>query len=196
MNYCSECGAEVQVEIPAGDNRHRHVCPRCETIHYSNPKIVAGCLPVWEDKILLCRRAIEPRHGLWTLPAGFMENDETTMEAAQRETLEEAGARVAIRDLYAMISLAHINQVYMMFLADMDDTEYAAGEESLEVELFEEQDIPWGEIAFPVIEETMRLFFADRARGTFGTHVGQMTLLDPETRRFDTRYIRTPALRR
>jgi ADP-ribose pyrophosphatase YjhB (NUDIX family) len=192
MNYCSECGAEITVEVPSGDNRPRHVCTRCSTIHYSNPKIVAGCLPVWEDKILLCRRAIEPRHGLWTLPAGFMEDDESTMEAALRETREEAGARVRIRDLYTMISLTHINQVYMMFLADLVDTDYSAGEESLEVALFAEDRIPWDDIAFPVIGETMRLYFQDRTRGRYPTHVGEMNLVDRETRQFDTRYIRTP----
>ena len=192
MNYCSECGAEVRIEIPAGDNRPRYVCANCGAIHYSNPKIVAGCLPVWEDRILLCRRAIEPRHGLWTLPAGFMEDDETVIEAAARETLEEAGARVHIRDLYTAISLVHINQVYMMFLADLVDTDYEAGEESLEVELFREDQVPWQDIAFPVIGETMRLFFADRTHGRFRTHVGEMNLVDPDTRRFDARYIRKP----
>ena len=189
MKYCSECGAQVTLEIPAGDNRPRHICSQCETIHYSNPKIVAGCIPVWEDKILLCKRAIEPRHGLWTLPAGFMENDESTVEAALRETMEEAGAHVEVRDLYAMISLVHINQVYMMFLADMTDTDFAPGEESLETELFSESEIPWDRIAFPVIEETMRLYFADRASGSFKTRVGEMTVINREQRQFNSRYL-------
>lgn len=189
MKYCSECGAQVTLEIPSGDNRPRYTCRQCETIHYSNPKIVAGCLPVWKDRILLCKRAIEPRHGLWTLPAGFMENDESTVEAAMRETMEEAGARVEVRDLYTMISLTHINQVYMMFLADMTDTDFTPGTESLEVELFSENEIPWDQLAFPVIEETMRLYFADRAGGNFKTRVGEMTLIDPETRQFSSRYL-------
>jgi ADP-ribose pyrophosphatase YjhB (NUDIX family) len=189
MKYCSECGAQVTLEIPAGDNRPRHICSQCETIHYSNPKIVAGCIPVWEDKILLCKRAIEPRHGLWTLPAGFMENDESTVEAALRETMEEAGAHVEVRDLYTMISLVHINQVYMMFLADMTDTDFAPGEESLETELFSESEIPWDRIAFPVIEETMRLYFADRASGSFKTRVGEMTVINREQRQFNSRYL-------
>jgi len=191
MKYCSECGAQVHIEIPAGDNRPRHICKTCDTIHYSNPKIVAGCLPVWEDKILLCRRAIEPQYGRWTLPAGFMEDDESIIEAAARETMEEAGARVQIRDMYTTISLAHINQVYMMFLADLVDTDYAAGEESLEVQLFTQEQIPWDEIAFPVIGETMKLFFEDRARGTFQIHVGEMNLVDRDKRLFGTRYIRS-----
>ena len=189
MKYCSECGAQVTLEIPSGDNRPRYICSQCETIHYSNPKIVAGCIPVWQDKILLCKRAIEPRHGLWTLPAGFMENDESTVEAAMRETMEEAGARVAVRDLYTMISLVHINQVYMMFLADMKDTDFSPGEESLETELFAEEDIPWDEIAFPVIEETMRLFFADRASGKFKRRIGEMTVINREKRQFNSRYL-------
>ena len=189
MKYCSECGAQVTLEIPEGDNRPRHICLQCETIHYSNPKIVAGCIPVWQDKILLCRRAIEPRHGLWTLPAGFMENEESTVEAALRETLEESGAQVEIRDLYTMISLVHINQVYMMFLADMTNAEFAPGEESLEVELFGEDEIPWDQIAFPVIEETMRLFFADRAQGKFKTRIGEMTVINREKRQFNSRYL-------
>jgi len=189
MKYCSECGAQVTLEIPAGDNRPRYICSQCETIHYSNPKIVAGCIPVWQDKILLCKRAIEPRHGLWTLPAGFMENDESTVEAALRETLEEAGAQVEVRDLYTMISLVHINQVYMMFLADMTNTDFAPGEESLETELFAEEEIPWDRIAFPVIEETMRLYFADRASGKFRTRIGEMTVISREKRQFNSRYL-------
>jgi len=189
MKYCSECGAQVTLEIPAGDNRPRYICSQCETIHYSNPKIVAGCIPVWQDKILLCKRAIEPQHGLWTLPAGFMENDESTVEAALRETLEEAGAQVEVRDLYTMISLVHINQVYMMFLADMTNTDFAPGEESLETELFAEEEIPWDRIAFPVIEETMRLYFADRASGKFRTRIGEMTVISREKRQFNSRYL-------
>jgi len=189
MKYCSECGAEVTLEIPQGDNRPRHICSNCETIHYSNPKIVAGCIPVWEDKILLCKRAIEPRLGLWTLPAGFMENNESTVEAALRETMEEAGAMVEVRDLYTMISLVHINQVYMMFLADMKDTKFEAGTESLEVDLFAEHEIPWDQIAFPVIEQTMRMFYADRSSGNFQTHIGEMTVIDREKRLFESRFI-------
>jgi len=189
MKYCSECGAEVTLEIPSGDNRLRHICSSCSTIHYSNPKIVAGSLPVWKDRVLLCRRAIEPRHGLWTLPAGFMENDETTVEAAIRETEEEAGANIAIRDLYTMISLVHINQVYMMFLADLQDKDFAPGEESLEVALFREHEIPWNDIAFPVIAETLRLYYADEKRGVFGTHIGEMNLVDAERRLFESSFL-------
>ena len=193
MKYCSECGSEVTLEVPSGDNRLRHICSQCSTIHYSNPKIVAGSLPVWKDRVLLCRRAIEPRHGFWTLPAGFMENDETTIEAAIRETEEEAGANIAIRDLYTMISLVHINQVYMMFLADLKDKDFAPGEESLEVALFREHEIPWDEIAFPVIAETLKLYYADEKRGAFGTHIGELNLVDTEKRLFESSFLKREA---
>ncbi|MEW8208657.1 MAG: NUDIX hydrolase [Candidatus Thiodiazotropha taylori] len=133
MNFCSQCGAKVEVKVPDGDNRPRHVCDSCSTIHYQNPKIVVGCIPVWEDQILLCRRAIEPRYGLWTLPAGFMENGETSQQGAARETLEEATARVDVEGLYGLYNLPHINQVYLIFRSRLLDLEFAAGTESLEV---------------------------------------------------------------
>lgn len=165
MKFCSQCGGPVSLRVPEGDNRLRHVCSVCRTIHYQNPLIVAGCIPVWEDRILLCRRAIEPRHGLWTLPAGFMEKGETTAQAAQRETLEEACARVSVEALYTVFNLPHIDQVYMIFRAQLCDLDFAPGAESLEVALFGEADIPWDELAFPVMRETLRLYFADRANG-------------------------------
>lgn len=174
MKFCSECGAAVEQRIPTGDNRLRAVCPRCHVVHYQNPKVVAGCIPVWQDKILLCRRAIEPRHGLWTLPAGFMENDETTLQAARRETLEEASARVEIEGLYALFNLPHINQVYVMFRARLLDLNFGPGSESLEVELFAENKIPWDEMAFAVVRETLNLYFADRRAGVFRQHLGDI----------------------
>ena len=175
MKFCSSCGGTVGLRVPTDDNRPRFVCDQCQVIHYQNPKIVAGCLPLWQDKVLLCRRAIEPRQGLWTLPAGFMENGETTQQAAQRETLEEARARVRIEALYTLFNLPHIDQVYMLFRAQLCDLEYAAGAESLEVTLFTEQDIPWDELAFPVVCETLRLYFADRRQGAdFPVHVGDI----------------------
>ena len=134
MKFCSVCGNEVRVGVPEGDNRPRHICEGCGTIHYHNPKVVAWCIAHWEDKVLMCRRAIEPRHGLWTVPAGFMENGETTYEGAMRETLEEANARVEVDDLYVTVNLPHINQVYMLFRGRLLDLDYSAGEESLEVE--------------------------------------------------------------
>jgi ADP-ribose pyrophosphatase YjhB (NUDIX family) len=171
MNYCSHCAAPVVFRVPAGDNRPRHVCEGCGLIHYSNPKIIAGCLPIWDEQVLLCRRAIEPRHGLWTLPAGFMENGESTQDAARRETKEEACARVEIGDLYCYLNIPHISQVYVIFLARLLDLDFAAGEESLEVELFHEAEIPWQKIAFPAIDIALRHYFEDRKNGAFPTRV-------------------------
>jgi ADP-ribose pyrophosphatase YjhB (NUDIX family) len=174
MNFCSQCGAPVSLEIPPGDNRPRYLCRHCDTIHYQNPKMVVGCLPVWEDQVLLCRRAIEPKYGLWTLPAGFMENGEAVDEGAARETLEEAGARVEVLDLYTLISLPDINQVYLLYRARLLDLDFAPGEESLDVGLFSEADIPWGQIAFRTVEETLRHYFHDRRAGHFPLHRGNL----------------------
>jgi ADP-ribose pyrophosphatase YjhB (NUDIX family) len=149
----------------------RHVCAVCGTIHYTNPKVVVGCLPEWEDRVLLCRRAIEPRYGLWTVPAGFMENGETTYQGAARETLEEANARVAIDSLYTVISLPHISQVYVMFRSTLGDLDFGPGTESLEVALFHEDDVPWDQLAFRTITRTLRRYFLDRKLGDFSVHV-------------------------
>jgi ADP-ribose pyrophosphatase YjhB (NUDIX family) len=170
VKFCSQCGSPVDQRIPEGDNRPRHICDQCDTIHYHNPKIVAGCLPVWEDKVLLCKRAIEPRYGLWTLPAGFMENDETLEQAAERESVEEANAKLIINDLYTVISLPHVNQVYMMFRAQLTDLSFGPGIESLEVDLFAEKDIPWDQLAFGTIRMTLEYFFEDRKHGRFPVH--------------------------
>lgn len=167
MKYCSHCGAPVSHRIPDGDNRHRYVCDVCGTIHYENPRMVVGCLPVWQDKVLLCRRAIEPRYGLWTLPAGFMENGETTAEGAIRETLEEAGARVELDGLYSLINVPDIDQVYLLFRGRLLDLDFAPGEESLEVALFDEADIPWDELAFRSVRTTLEQFFEDRRSGSY-----------------------------
>lgn len=167
MNFCSHCGAPVRFAIPADDDRPRYLCDNCGTIHYQNPRIVAGSLPILKDRILLCRRAIAPREGCWTLPAGFMENGETTPEAAIRETREEACAEIDIGGLYTMVDLPHINQVYMIYLARLRDDltpAFAAGPESLEVALFREEEIPWSELAFSTITKTLENYFRDRAR--------------------------------
>ncbi|KPK50152.1 MAG: ADP-ribose pyrophosphatase [Thiotrichales bacterium SG8_50] len=189
MKYCSHCASPVVLRVPEGDNLPRFICDSCNTIHYQNPNIVAGCVPEWDGRLLLCRRAIEPRHGLWTLPAGYMENNETTLEAARRETVEEAGAEVDISDLFAVINLPHINQVYMMFRAQLNEPKYAAGPESLEVKLFREAEIPWGELAFPVIQQTLKCYYDDLSRGEFQLHVGDMLLVDRETRKFEVRFL-------
>lgn len=175
MKFCSQCGSEQIVwRVPADDNRPRHICDDCDEIFYSNPNIVAGCVPIWEDQILLCKRAIEPRYGWWTLPAGFMENGETTAEAAARETWEEACAKVTVGELYAIFNLPQINQVYMMFLADMPELEFAAGSESLECRLYSEHEIPWPELAFPTITHTLKFYFEDRRKGEFHQHFGDI----------------------
>ncbi|HVF63607.1 MAG TPA: NUDIX hydrolase [Casimicrobiaceae bacterium] len=175
MNYCSQCGATpLAFRIPDGDTLPRFVCDRCSAIHYQNPKIVVGCVPLWDEKVLLCRRAIEPRRGLWTLPAGFLENDETVTAGALRETLEEAQARVELDELYTMISLPQISQVYMVFRARLLDLEFGPGPESLEVRLFDEADIPWPDLAFRTIARTLRNLFLDRKWGTFPLRLSSM----------------------
>lgn len=174
MKFCSNCGAPVSMRIPDGDTLPRHVCDACATIHYQNPKIVAGCIPIWEDKVLLCRRAIEPRYGLWTVPAGFMEKGETTLQAAMRETQEEAGAKVEIEGLCTLFNLPHIDQVYLLYRARLLDLDYAPGHETLEAQLFKEAEIPWNKIAFRVIHETLKLYFGDRVAGRYRTHTGDI----------------------
>jgi len=167
MKFCSQCGSTITEQVPDGDNRVRFVCASCDTIHYQNPRIVAGCLPVRGEYVLLCRRAIEPRRGYWTLPAGFMENGETMQQAAERETLEEACARVTDLHLYMLFDLPHINQVYTFFRAELVDNRFCAGDESLEVKLFNQAEIPWSELAFPTVGRTLEYFFADRVQQTF-----------------------------
>ena len=174
MKFCSQCGNPVELLVPAGDHLPRHVCPACDMIHYQNPKMVVGCIPEWEDKVLLCRRAIEPNYGLWTLPAGFMENGETTLEGAQRETWEEAGARIEVGGLYTLFNLPHINQVYLMFRARLLDLDFHPGIESLEARLFSEAEIPWDEIAFRTVRATLEQYFIDRRNGSFDFHFGDI----------------------
>lgn len=168
MKFCSACGKAVSLRTPAGDNRDRHVCDHCETVHYQNPRIIAGCIPTYRDRVLLCRRAIEPRHGYWTLPAGFLENGETTLEGALRECREEANALIRQPELYTMVDIPHISQVYMFFRGELVSLDFSPGEESLEVELFEEGDIPWSEIAFPSVKTTLEHFFNDSKTGNYG----------------------------
>jgi len=163
MKFCSECAQPVSLKIPPDDNRPRYVCDHCHTIHYQNPKLVVGSLPVWKEdgqiKILLCRRAIEPRYGFWTLPAGFMENGETTSQAALRETSEESGANIELHELFSMINVTHVDQIHLFYRATLLDLNYCAGIESLEVALFSENQIPWDQIAFQTIVATLKYFF-------------------------------------
>jgi ADP-ribose pyrophosphatase YjhB (NUDIX family) len=172
MKFCSNCGSSaLEQRVPEGDTLSRYICSNCGTIHYQNPKVVVGCLPVWGEQVLLCKRAIEPRLGLWTLPAGFLENGETIFAGAARETEEEARARVEVGSLYTMISLPHINQIYVMFRSRLLDLGFGPGPESIEVRLFDEDEVPWSEIAFRTITRTLRNFFLDRKLGAFPTHV-------------------------
>lgn len=174
INYCSACGAPVKLCVPPGDSLPRHVCSACGTVHYRNPRLVVGSLPEWEDRILLCRRAIEPRHGFWTLPAGFMENQETVAQAAARETLEEACARVEIGEVFTMISVPHIDQVHVIYRAKLLDLDFAPGDESLEVALFREDEIPWDEIAFRSVGLTLEHYYADRKAGHYRLHTDEL----------------------
>lgn len=169
--FCAACGQPIVRRVPTGDTRERDVCGHCGAVHYVNPRPVVGTIPVWQDTVLLCRRAIEPRYGKWTLPAGFMEIGETTAEGALRETLEEAQARVTLGPLFTMIDVPYIAQVHMFFRAELLDLDFAPGAETLELRLFREDEIPWPELAFRTVAQTLRLFFTDRARGEFGTHV-------------------------
>jgi ADP-ribose pyrophosphatase YjhB (NUDIX family) len=174
MNFCSNCGVPISLRVPPGDNLPRHVCDACGSIFYQNPRMIVGCIAEWGDRILLCRRAIEPRYGLWTLPAGFMENGETVAQAAARETLEEACARVEIGAMYSFINVPHISQVHIMFRAKLLESQYAAGAESLEVKLFQEEEIPWNELAFATIRETLTRYYADRKAGSYGFHLTEI----------------------
>ena len=174
MNYCSNCGNTVKLSTPAGDDRPRYLCESCGTIHYENPKIVVGCIPEKDRKILLCRRAIEPQSGKWTLPAGYLENGETVAQGAQRETIEEAGANIQILGPYALFNICYVNQIYLMFRARLIDENFKAGSESAEVRLFLEEDIPWDQIAFPVIEKSLRLYFKDRPTASYPFHIGDI----------------------
>jgi ADP-ribose pyrophosphatase YjhB (NUDIX family) len=175
MKFCSNCAAALVKRVPPGDSLPRWTCDQCGSIHYQNPLMVVGSIPEHEGRLLLCRRAIEPRYGYWTLPAGFMENDETTGQAAARETLEEAGARIELGEPFSMISVPYVNQVHIFYRARLLDLDFRPGEESLEVMLYDEARIPWKDIAFRTVAATLRHWFADRRRGTFAFHAEDLT---------------------
>ena len=170
MKFCANCGAKVVQRVPPGDSLPRWVCDECGEIHYQNPKLVVGTIPEHEGRILLCRRAIEPRYGYWTLPAGFMENDETTVQAAARETQEEAGANIEMGEPFTLISVPRVNQVHLYYRAQLRNLEFKPGEETLEVAMMDEGKIPWKEIAFRTVGLTLRHWFADRSSGKFQFH--------------------------
>ncbi|MCR9141437.1 MAG: NUDIX hydrolase [bacterium] len=176
MKFCNQCGSQLEWRIPEGDNAHRHVCGECQHIHYLNPKVIVGCLPIWEGhKVLLCKRAIEPRYGAWTVPGGFMENGETVEQGTIRETVEEANATVELGGLHSVYSVPHIGQVFLFFLAELKNLDFYPGVESLEVRLFTEDEIPWEEVAFNSTRFALERFFGDlKNGGTDGTpHMGQ-----------------------
>ncbi|WP_116124403.1 NUDIX hydrolase [Lewinella sp. IMCC34183] len=166
MNFCSHCGSsELTFAVPPGDTHARYVCENCGTVHYQNPKVVTGCLPVWEDRVLLCRRAISPMRGLWNVPSGYLENGESVVEGARREVREEAAAEVEVDYLITLYNIERIGQVYLQFVGDLVDGAYGVGPESLESRLFTEAEIPWDDIAFTSSAFTLRRYFADRATG-------------------------------
>ena len=164
MHYCRHCGSAATVRIPKGDDRPRQVCDACGAIHYDNPRLIVGCIAEHGEQVLLCKRAIEPRAGLWTLPAGFMENGETTEEGAARETWEEARAKVANPQLYRLFDVPDISQVYLFYRGELQDGAFGVGPESADAKLFTEDEVPWDSIAFPVVRRALEDFFQDRAR--------------------------------
>lgn len=174
MKFCSNCGAPVSVQTPEGDDRPRYVCAACKTVHYQNPIMVVGCIPEYDNRVLLCRRAIEPQYGKWTLPAGYLEKGETLMQGAIRETREEAGARVEIIAPYTLFNLTFVSQIYLLFRARLVSPDFEAGQESLDVRLFSQAEVPWDAMAFTVIRETLNLYFRDRPTGQFPLHMGDI----------------------
>lgn len=170
IRFCNHCGAEVSFVVPPGDTLPRYVCKRCHHIHYENPRLVVGCVAEWEGRLLLCKRAIEPQSGLWTLPAGFLENGETTAQGAVRETIEEAGAQIGIDAPFAMVNIPHINQVHLFYRGRLLGPEFSAGVESLEVALLDPGEIPWSTLAFRSVRFCLEHYLADREAGVFGFH--------------------------
>ena len=174
IEHCQVCGTPVEHKVPADDNRERAVCTVCGEIHYENPLNVVGTVPVWGEQVLLCRRNIEPRYGLWTLPAGFMELGESIAEGAARETVEEAGARIELQELYTLLNLVRVGQVHLFYRARLLDTRFDPGPETIEAQLFNEHEIPWDHLAFRTVRETLQYYFADRKRGHFELHVADI----------------------
>lgn len=174
IQHCRVCGASTTYRIPTDDNRERAICDACGEIHYENPINVVGTLPVWEDRVLLCRRAIEPRHGLWTLPAGFLELGESTEEGACRETDEEAGARIELGPLYTVLNVVPAGQVHFFYRARLLDIRFDPGPETLEARLFAEHEVPWDQIAFRTVKQTLLHYFEDRVGERFDLHVGDI----------------------
>lgn len=172
IKHCKNCGQAVVYQLPAdGDVRERAICSACQTVHYENPLNVVGTIPVWGDKVLLCKRNIEPRYGLWTLPAGFMELNETVAEGAARETVEEAGAQFEMGEFFSLVNVPRVGQVHLFYHARLLSDQFEPGYETIEARLFTEDEIPWEEMAFRTVSETLERFFADRRGGAFATHI-------------------------
>ena len=170
IRHCKTCGGVAEYRVPVDDNRERAVCTVCATVHYENPCNVVGTVPAWGEQVLLCRRNIEPRYGYWTLPAGFMELNETLAEGAVRETVEEAGANIELQPLFSLLNVVRAGQVHLFYRARLIDTRFAPGPETIEAQLFHEHEIPWDDLAFRTVRETLKLYFEDRRRGQFGFH--------------------------
>jgi len=176
IKHCKNCGAAVDYRLPDdGDTKLRAVCPQCGTVHYENPLNVVGTLPFWGDRVLLCKRNIEPRLGKWTLPAGFMELNESTAEGALRETIEEAGAQIEMQDLFSLLNVVRVGQVHFFYLAQLLSDRFDPGFETQEAKLFSEAEIPWDEIAFKTVKVTLERYFEDRRGGHFGFHQVDIT---------------------
>jgi ADP-ribose pyrophosphatase YjhB (NUDIX family) len=172
--YCISCGGALARRVPPGDDRERSVCPECGYVHYVNPRLVVGCVVEHEGRILLCKRSIEPRYGLWTVPAGYLEAGETVAEGAMREAREEACATVELIAPYILVNLTFVDQIYFMYRARLHDGRFAAGHETLEARLFAEDEIPWDRLAFSAVETTLRDYFRDRPTGRFPFHTGDV----------------------
>lgn len=171
IKHCKNCGTAVEYRQPDdGDTKNRAVCPACNTVHYENPLNVVGTVPMWGDKVLLCKRNIEPRKGKWTLPAGFMELEETASEGAARETVEEAGAQFEMQALFSVLSVPKVGQVHLFYRAKLTSDKFDPGFETMEAKLFSEADIPWDEIAFRTVKVTLERYFSDKKLGIFGVH--------------------------
>lgn len=172
IKHCRNCGSAVSYRVPDdGDTKERAVCPACGTIHYENPLNVVGTVPHWEDRVLLCKRNIEPRWGKWTLPAGFMELNETTSQGAARETDEEAGAKFEMEGLFSVMNVERVGQVHLYYRARLLSDQFHPGHETIEARLFTEAEIPWDELAFRTVKETLSCYFADRRNGAYNIHV-------------------------
>ena len=174
MRYCNQCGSKLAFRIPEDDDRERFICDACHTVHYQNPKMVVGCIPIWEERILLCRRSIEPCYGKWTIPAGFYEQGETVQAGAKRELYEEARASVKFLEPYALYNLAFISQVYLIFRGTLKDDHFRAGPESLEAMLFREYEIPWDDLAFTVVRKVLHRYYRDFLNGDFPFYMGDI----------------------